>query len=833
MAKKGNHKVLLGTLLFSAATFGTTTLANADEISSKEINRAKDDVQEDNKDTIITVGKKSTTMADEQSEGDRVVDEKLSTEVSTVNSESTDYTDESSGVNEENTADNTTSNTLTNEKQEETQLNESQEMNSIDKTNQNEEGEHSKVEDASDESHSDELGKTDIDNTTSNDSDKNESKEDNKEITESTGQTPDNTHNETEQGTSETVEEVENKKPTKDETQSTTVNKTDKPKVEKDEKNSSTSNKKTDTVKKPNVTKKEEQKKQIQTQYKPSKPQTVKTKTVFERAMEDPTKLTQKEIDSLTDDELMELAASGKIYDKRFMETLAVRQSYSRTGNAGEAFIKKWGEAARKVAQKYNVYASVMMAQAMLESGYGQSELASKHNNLFGIKAGPGYTGKKVLYWTKEFINGQWYTVQDYFRHYDDLESSFIDNASIIRNGTSWDHSYYKGAWKENCNSYRDATQWLQGRYATDPTYASKLNRIIEQYNLTRFDTPSSSTNRPSNTPTSGTVYYTVQRGDTLGKIANQYNTTANKIAKDNNIKDANKIYVGQKLTIHLGNGSQSSKPSKPATSKPSQTTENKTVYYTVKSGDTLSKIASNHKVTVDHIVKENKLKDANKIYVGQKLIIQRGTQANKPANPSKPNKPSTSKPSQTTENKTIYYTVKSGDTLGKIANQYNTTANKIAKDNNIKDANKIYVGQKLAINKGTTTSTNKPTTPSRPNTTTTTQTVYYTVKQGDTVSKIANKYNTTTNKIVKDNNLKNPNVIYVGQKLKVGTKKVTTNNTVSHSSASSSHRSYTVKSGDNLYEIARRNGTTVSALMKKNNIKDPSVIYVGQHINL
>lgn len=100
--------------------------------------------------------------------------------------------------------------------------------------------------------------------------------------------------------------------------------------------------------------------------------------------------------------------------------------------------------------------------------------------------------------------------------------------------------------------------------------------------------------------------------------------------------------------------------------------------------------------------------------------------------------------------NKTTIYTVKKGDTLSAIAKKYNTTVNELAKINNIKNVNLIYPGQKIKI------SGNSPKKGQ----------ITYTVKKGDNLSKIAKKYNTTVNKLVKTNNIKNPNLIYPGQKI-------------------------------------------------------------------
>lgn len=105
---------------------------------------------------------------------------------------------------------------------------------------------------------------------------------------------------------------------------------------------------------------------------------------------------------------------------------------------------------------------------------------------------------------------------------------------------------------------------------------------------------------------------------------------------------------------------------------------------------------------------------------------------------------------------------------------------------------------------------------PQQPSTTT------YTVKSGDTLSGIAQKYGTTVSALAQLNGIQNPNVIYAGQVLKISG---------NSSSTGSSGGVYTVKSGDTLSGIAQRYGTTVSALVNKNGIKNPDVIYVGQKI--
>nr|DAW67370.1 MAG TPA: Cell wall hydrolase autolysin [Caudoviricetes sp.] len=181
-------------------------------------------------------------------------------------------------------------------------------------------------------------------------------------------------------------------------------------------------------------------------------------------------------------------------------------------------------------------------------------------------------------------------------------------------------------------------------------------------------------------------------------------------------------------------NGNSNPTPVAPSPSIPD--TVNK---YVVKSGDCLSKIGSNLGVDWRDIANANGIVSPYTIYVGQTLIIPGGsTPAPAPSQPS---------------NSGTTYTVKSGDTLSSIAAKFGTTYQKIAADNGIANPNIIYPGQVLKINGGGSTQTN--------NTGRT-----YVVKSGDTLSGIAAKFGTTYQKIARDNNIANPNVIYPGQKL-------------------------------------------------------------------
>lgn len=174
------------------------------------------------------------------------------------------------------------------------------------------------------------------------------------------------------------------------------------------------------------------------------------------------------------------------------LSDLTSRALFSRSTIDPAAFISQICGYATEVAAANDLYASVMMAQAILESGWGASTLTTTANNMFGIKG--SYNGQYVTMDTYEDDgSGNYYLISAKFRKYPSLKESFEDNAYVLRNTSfSSGNYYYSGAWKSNTTSYTQATAWLQGRYATDTSYASKLNNLISTYNLTQYDTGSS-----------------------------------------------------------------------------------------------------------------------------------------------------------------------------------------------------------------------------------------------------------------------------------------------------------------------------------------------------
>src|SRR5699024_8693520 len=149
-------------------------------------------------------------------------------------------------------------------------------------------------------------------------------------------------------------------------------------------------------------------------------------------------------------------------------------------------FIQTIAPAAVLIADQYGIYPSVMIAQAALESSWGQSELATNYNNLMGTKG--SWEGETVKVRTREDIGGESVYIHTGFSVYDSWSDSLYRYGHLMRNVLDWDPEYYQGTWRENTTNYQEATEWLQGRYATDRSYAEKLKQTIQSFNLDQYD---------------------------------------------------------------------------------------------------------------------------------------------------------------------------------------------------------------------------------------------------------------------------------------------------------------------------------------------------------
>ena len=541
------------------------------------------------------------------------------------------------------------------------------------------------------------------------------------------------------------------------------------------------------------------------------------------------------------------------------------------------AFITEIATYAQPIAQANDLYASVMIAQAVVESGWGSSALSqAPYYNLFGIKG--SYQGQTVYMDTLEFLNNQWVNKKEPFRQYPSFAESFNDNAYVLRNTSFGNGYYYAGTWKSNTRSYTDATACLTGRYATDPGYASKLNNIITIYGLTQYDTPASgnagggattggnntgSTGSTSGSSNSGntnsgsatSTTYTVQSGDSVWGISNKFGITMDQLIQWNNIQN-NFIYPGQKLTIkgsqengsstnNSGNNTNSS--GNAGTSNGGQTTGAK---YTVQSGDSVWKISNDHGITMAQLIEWNNIKN-NFVYPGQQLIVSNGGSSNTGANTGNTSGSNSSNSSSSNTASGTKYTVKAGDSVWSVSNKYGITMAQLIQWNNIQN-NFIYPGQQLTVsNSGSTNSASSNTgssantnNSSSANTGSSSSQGTYTVKAGESVWSVANKNGITMNQLIEWNNIKN-NFIYPGQQLIVkggnstntntgsttsAAKPNTPNTSATTSTSSSGNTMYTVKAGESVWSVANKHHITMDQLIEWNNIKN-NFIYPGQQV--
>jgi len=319
------------------------------------------------------------------------------------------------------------------------------------------------------------------------------------------------------------------------------------------------------------------------------------------------------------------------------------------------------------------------------------------------------------------------------------------------------------------------------------------VSLLIEDQVVKADDTTSS-----NQTATTNTVTHTVKVGDTLNKIAATYQTTVANLVKTNGISNPNLIIVGQTLTVR-GTSSTTATSTSDSTSTTDTTT---TGTYTVKSGDTVAKIAAAYGVSVSDIKSWNSLSNVNLILVGQTLSVKGATSTATTQQTAKTTQ--TAANSTTTATATGTYTVKSGDTLSKIASQLGTTVANIQSLNSLSNVNVLYVNQTLKVSgtasTATTTTSTATSTTTKTSTTTATSTAaaktttltngqtVYTVQSGDTIAKIANSFGVSISQLTQWNSLANSNVIYVNQKLVVAnTSAATTTSTTKTSTTTAS----------------------------------------------
>lgn len=320
--------------------------------------------------------------------------------------------------------------------------------------------------------------------------------------------------------------------------------------------------------------------------------------------------------------------------------------------------------------------------------------------------------------------------------------------------------------------------------YSIAKQFNTSVPELTSLNNLTSNTLSIGQVLRIPTTSTSNT--YTVKKGDSLYSIAKQFNTSVSELTILNNLK-SNALSIGQVLKV-------------PSTTTSTDTLDGYTTY-TVKSGDTLYGISNQFGVSANDLANLNNV-NATTLQIGQILKIPTSSGTNPPA--------------------MFIYTVKSGDSLYKIAKLYETTVDAIIKLNNLK-SNALSIGQQLRIPESGEMVTSKPSYSS------------YIVKKGDSLYSIAKKFGVSVDIIVKDNALKTNN-LSIGQELKIRTPSTT--EVVAEECFGEEYTPpttgtiYTVKKGDSLYTIAQKFNTSVDSIKRKNNLTSNN-LSIGQQLNI
>lgn len=278
-----------------------------------------------------------------------------------------------------------------------------------------------------------------------------------------------------------------------------------------------------------------------------------------------------------------------------------------------QTYINQYRDLAIEQMLKFKIPASITLAQGLLESGAGYSELATKGNNHFGIKC-HGWTGRKTYHDDDE--------AQECFRAYNNVYESYEDHSLLLSR-----QPRYRSLFSLDGDDYKG---WAHGLkkcgYATSPTYAQKLIGIIELYKLQQYDKAKkydrfmeSRAYKDSPSAKGGiqhpihrynkNYYIVVKQGDTFRSIGKELGLSYRKIAKYNERNKRDKLVVGE--TIYL----------KKKQKKADKTYKNRP--HTVKPGESMYSIAQYYGMRVKSLYKKNDLSPDYVPKVGDKLRVR------------------------------------------------------------------------------------------------------------------------------------------------------------------------------------------------------------------
>ena len=253
-----------------------------------------------------------------------------------------------------------------------------------------------------------------------------------------------------------------------------------------------------------------------------------------------------------------------------------------------EEYIKKYRDIAVEEMKKYHIPASITLAQGLLESGAGQSTLARKSNNHFGIKCGSDWRGKTVRHDDDER--------NECFRAYKHPKQSYEDHSKFLVS-----RPRYASLFKLKITDYKGWAKGLKkAGYATNPRYAEQLIGIIELYDLDKYDKKGGlkwmKENPNPHQPyiANGLVYIVVRSGDTWKSISKEFDISRKKLRKYNDLYKGYELKVGDILYLE----------------KKNRRADKEHIVHVLRAGESMYSISQKYGIRLSRLYKLNKMSE-------------------------------------------------------------------------------------------------------------------------------------------------------------------------------------------------------------------------------
>ncbi len=371
-------------------------------------------------------------------------------------------------------------------------------------------------------------------------------------------------------------------------------------------------------------------------------------------------------------------------------------------------YVSLYKDIAIEEMKRTGIPASIKLAQGILESNSGRSELASKANNHFGIKCGGDWTGP-TYYRKDDDFNKRGKLIESCFRAYKNPTSSFLAHSEFLTDPKKV--SRYGFLFNLKNTDYKGWAHGLRkSGYATNPQYAAILIRIIEEMNLDEFD--KSHVAKKNSRPALVKNMERSERSSSSNYMFEEINNIRMVYAKENSTPQAIAAVTGtdvrqiMKYNEELKSANETLPENYPVFLQPKRTGyAGKEKYHTTRKDETLFDISQRYGIKVSSLSKRNNIPSNVTLKAGQKIKLK-GLFKNKNtpvtvspdrSTPFKQEVPITHKVREVNAEHQTFHVVETGDTLFSLSRKYNVDVAMIKQLNNLEE-NTIKLGQKLRV---------------------------------------------------------------------------------------------------------------------------------------